>query len=141
VSCPDRAPPAPARRAWPTRNGLGVADLAGLDRPDSGNAFVQGHLTDVHVVKAMTREGCQRVRRSDQPLQSRVGGDLNAPRSRTDVQPFRQSGHHAHEQRRWHALPMHACAGRFETIPVTGDAWELPWGGPFTRVWPSPTQP
>jgi hypothetical protein len=86
------------------------------------------HLRDAHVVEEVLGEGFELVGGCDQPLQPRVGVDLEHPGHSADAQAFRQRAHRPHQLLGCHARAMQRGAMGFETGASAGRAGELPPG-------------
>src|SRR6185295_16831240 len=77
------------------------------------------------VVQEVLREGSEMGGGFDQPLQHRVGVDLEHAGDRTDAQAFGQSTNRPYEHIGGYPLPMHWRAMRLKKIPATFTAREL----------------
>src|SRR6266568_1357043 len=117
--------PHPVRSTRQAFEGLGLADLTILDRTEQGIEFVQLHLRDAHVVEEILGEGFEMVGSFDQPLQYRVGVDLEHPGDGTNAQPFRQCAHGPHQSLSRPTLAMHRRPVGFEEVAPTGGAVQL----------------
>jgi hypothetical protein len=71
--------PDPLGRTLQARDGFGRADFTVLGRAEQGKQFIELHLPDPHVVQDVSGEGLQLLRCFDQPLQHRIGVDLEHP--------------------------------------------------------------
>jgi Bifunctional DNA primase/polymerase, N-terminal len=80
----------PVRGVRQALEGLGLMTLTILDRPEPGIEFVQLHLGDADGVQEVLGEDLKMVGGFDQPLQNRVGGDLEHPGHRPNPQAFSQ---------------------------------------------------
>src|SRR5262249_16577507 len=73
-------------------------------------------------------EARSRPRPPGEPLQDRVGVDLEPPRRAPDTQSLGQAGDDAHDELDRGALTMKNCAKGLQKIAATGDAQQLPPG-------------
>ena len=90
--------PHPLGRPLQALDGLGLTDLAVLDRTEQGKQLIELHLPDPHVVQDMSGKGLELLRGFDQPLQHGIRVDLEHPRRAPDAQAFGQAGDHPHDQ-------------------------------------------
>jgi hypothetical protein len=117
--------PHPVRAPLQTLDGLRLADLTVLDRTEQGEEFVQLHLLDAHVVQEVLGEGPQLRGRLHEPLQDRVGVDLEHPRRAPDAQALRQARDDPHDEVDGGALPMKDRPEALQEVAATGDAQQL----------------
>ena len=120
--------PDPLGRTLQALDGLGLADLAVLDRAEQGKQLIELHLPDPHVVQDVSGKGPQLLRRFDQPLQHRIGVDLEHPRRAPDAQALGQARDDAHDELDRGALAMKERAEGLEKIAATDDTQQLPPG-------------
>jgi hypothetical protein len=123
--------PDPLGRPLQTLDGLSLTDLAVLDRVEQGEEFVQLYLPDPHIVQDVSGKGLELLRRLHQPLQHRVGVDLEDPRRAPDAQPLSQARDDPHDEVDGGALAMKDGAEGLKKIAATGDAEQLPPGAPI----------
>ena len=69
---------------------------AGGTRP--GEQLIQLHLSHLYVMQEGLREGVELLRRFHQPLEDRVGIDLEHPRRAPDAQTLSQAGEDTHNE-------------------------------------------
>ena len=128
--------PHPVRRALQTLDGLVVADLAGFEVAQHRVQLVELQLLQVEIAEEIRGKGAQLLGRFDQPLQHRVGVDLEDPRRGADTQPFGQAGQDPHDQlhRRLFAmedramgLQKVALARRYSGTDARGRHWDGHW--------------
>src|SRR5262249_2575769 len=110
------------------RNGLGLADCTDLDGAEQGKQLIELHLSDPYAMQEGLREGAQLPRRLDQPLQHRIGVDLEAPRRAPDAQPPGQAREDPHEEVDGGALAREEGPEGLQKVAATDDAQQLPPG-------------
>jgi hypothetical protein len=120
--------PDPLGHALPPLAGLSLTDLAVLDGAEQGEEFVQLSLPAPHIVQAVSGKGLELLRRVDQPLQPRIGLDLDPPRRAPDAQPFGQARDDAHDELDGDTLAMEEGAKGLEKIATTDHPQQLPPG-------------
>jgi len=104
---------------------FGFAALTILDRPEQGLEFVELPLRDAHIVQDGLGEGCEMGGGCDQPLQHRVGIDLEHPGDRAEAHAFRQRAHRPYQQVGRDALAIQRRATRLQKIRLTLAAIQL----------------
>src|SRR5215471_16007424 len=109
-------------------DGFSLTDLTGLDRAEQGKEFIELHLSDPHVMQEVLREGPQLLRRLYQPLQHRVGVDLEDPRRAPDAQPLGQARDDPHDEVDRGTLAVKECTKGLEKVTTTDHTQQLPPG-------------
>jgi hypothetical protein len=79
----------------------------------------------MHVAEEIARKGPQVLRRFHQPLQHRVGSDLEDPRRSADTQALSQAGQDVHDEVDRHLFTVENRAVGLQKIPLAGRAVEL----------------
>ena len=77
--------PDPTGRTLQALESLSLADLPVLDRAEQGEEFVQLHLSHPYVVQDVSGKGLELICCLYQPLQHRIGVDLEHPRRPPDA--------------------------------------------------------
>src|SRR5262249_7765992 len=118
--------PPPVRRARQKLERLGLADLARLDCPEQGIEFIELHLCDAYVVQEIPGKGGGVIRNFDQPLQHRIGIDLEhaGTRAAAKADSYRPDSPRKHLGR--YTVAMNRGAMAFLKISAAGYTLELP---------------
>jgi hypothetical protein len=120
--------PHPVRRARQARDGLRLADRAGLHRAEQRKEFIQLDLRDPPSVQEIPGKRRGMVCDFHQPGQHGIGVDLEYPGQGADAQAFREGADHPYQQVGGHPLAMPRCAVRLLEIAMRlplriGEIW------------------
>ncbi len=117
--------PYPMRGARQALDRLILADVARFEGTEHGGEFVQLHLAELQSVQAIVRKGSQLVGDLDQPLQGRIGIDLEDPRRAPDAQAFGHAADDPYDEVRRGPLPVRDGAEGLQKVAATDEAEQL----------------
>src|SRR5512145_1286531 len=96
----------------------------------------------MEITQEIRGKGAQRLGRCDQPVQPRVGGDLEDPSRGADTQALSQAGQDAHEEVALGLFAVEDRAMRFQKGPLKRGTVELtPGAATGMHVGPEITKP
>ena len=137
--------PHPVGRALQTLDGLILIDLTGFEVSQHRIQLVELELLQVEITQKIGGKGAELLGRLGQPLQHRVGSDLEDPRRGADTQALSQTGQDPHDELDRGLFAVENRAMGLQKIPLHDVQWNWrqgpPLGWPLARRLPSPSQP
>src|SRR5687767_8618028 len=113
------------RRLRQTSDRLVLAEVTSLHGPEDGVELIHLELAHVDLTQEIVCKGLELIHGFSQPLQHRVGVDLEHPRRGPNAQALRQTRQHAHDQLHGPLLPMKERAMMLGKIALARGAVEL----------------
>src|SRR5262249_42024235 len=111
--------PHPVARTLKALHGVFSTDLASSEGPDYGVQFIELQLAHVDVTEEIAAKSLELLGGFHQPLQYRVGVNLEHAGRGANAQSFSQTCQHAHDQLHRQTFALQERAVRFQKVAVT----------------------